>query len=109
QDTAFELAILPGFQIVHRPQVELGSRQERANPDVYHQTAFDAVDYFARKRQPFLVRFLDLFPNPAPVRTRAIAVHSHPSALGAAPRRSSHPIESESRPCQEILAPAQVL
>ena len=58
-----ELLPLQRVEIAHRPDVNLRSRQERADADVDGETALDPLDDAADDDLPFLVGLLDLVPD----------------------------------------------
>ena len=54
---------LQGIEILDGPNIDLRSRQERANADVHRKTAFDAFDDAAADDGVFVVGLLDVFPD----------------------------------------------
>ena len=48
QDANFNLAILPRFEIVHRPQFELRRGQKRPHANINDQSALDPFEHFRR-------------------------------------------------------------
>ncbi len=68
QDANFDLAVLPRFQIVHGPQLDLRSRQKRADADVNHQPALDSFRRSSRYVCMLAVGFFDSLPDAAAVR-----------------------------------------
>src|ERR1700735_531428 len=69
QHADLDIAGLPSIQIVHRPQLDLRSRQERTNADINYQTALNALGDLAGDRRMLAIRFLDTLPNAPAVRT----------------------------------------
>ena len=69
EDANVDLAIFPPFQVVHRPQFDLRSRQESAHADVNYQAALDPLGYLALDVRMLTVGFLDSFPHAPPVRS----------------------------------------
>ena len=67
QDAHFDFAVLPRFQIVHRPQLDLRSGQKRAHADIHHQPALDSLVDLAGDVGVLAVGFLDALPDAAAV------------------------------------------
>ena len=75
QDADLDFAVLPRFQIVHRPQLDLRGRQKRAHADIHHQPALDPLGDLAGHVGVLAIRFLDALPDAAPVRAHVRQQH----------------------------------
>ncbi len=75
QHAYFDLFIFPRIQVVHRPQFNLRSRQERPHADIHHKPALDPLRYFALDRRVLAIRLLDALPHAPPMRAHVRQQH----------------------------------
>ncbi len=75
QDANFDLAIVPSLQVMHRPQLDLRSWQERPHANIHHQPALDPLQNLPLQIRMFPVSLLDPLPYAAAMRAHVRQQH----------------------------------